>query len=118
MQRIREVMIQPIKDEKGKLNHKLIDQQIKIWEKVENRVKGVTPQALNISQKSVNVNLNKNEAVEARRVPLSNDLDAIDAQIRELEGGGENITPLSLEESRAEETEVLEINNNPSDTRE
>lgn len=104
MQKMREVLVEPIRDKKGNLNHKLIDQQIRIFEKVENRVKGVTPKALNINQKSVNLNVNKNQ--DLGPAPSVDDLHSIEEEIRLLEGGAPEENPLVLGEKTTKLQEI------------
>lgn len=104
MRRMREVLALEIKDSKGKINHKLIEQQMKIWERVEARVRGAIPQALNINQKSVNLNMNQNSN-SPTRISNSSDLAAIEAEIAMLEG---KEPPLQIEEEKSEDLQSTE----------
>lgn len=62
------------------LDHTLINQKIKIWEKIENRVKGIAPQTLHIQQTSKNYNYNENLQLDSSR-----DVKELDAEIKKLE---------------------------------
>lgn len=100
MGNIRDILSQPIRSGDGKLNHRLIDQQIKIWEKVESRVKGAIPQALNINQRSMNVNIN-----QTQKLSNPKDIKEIEAEIARLEG---KEVPKEIEVKSNENLEILE----------
>ena len=93
LREIREIMSMPLTKEDGKLDYSLMEKKIKIWEKTEARVRGAIPQALNIQQKSVNLNLNKDAP---RNITNDMSMEELDAQIRELEGK----EPEALEEPK------------------
>lgn len=61
------------------IDHKLIDQKIKIWEKAENRVLGVAPQRLQIESKSQNYNYNESASHKERSI------EELEAEISKLE---------------------------------
>lgn len=80
-----------------KLDYKLIEKKIKIWEKVENRVKGLAPQTLQIQQTSQNFNYNKSASSEARTV------EELEAEIKRLESkDSETIDVQAIESKKAE----------------
>ena len=82
MKQIRKIMTSEHEDENGKLDHKLINHKIKIWEKLEQRIQGAIPQALNVSQKSVNYNVNAPVNAE---IPVPTRIEDIDAELARIE---------------------------------
>lgn len=81
---VRNVLTLPAVDKKGKVDHRLVEQQIKIWQKIEERLKGTVAKSVNINQKNLNMNVG---ASPSRGSMLSNNLADLEAEIRELESG-------------------------------
>lgn len=80
--RLREVLALPILLDGKRVDHKLISLQVKIHELVENRVRGIAPQTLNINQKSLNMNVNQNSSLSA----IGDDEDLSRLSLEEING--------------------------------
>lgn len=78
--RIREVLQLPLKDRKtGKVDHKLINEMVKITMFLDNRVKGAVTQRYQIQQSNLNVNVNQ----EMREAPRT--MEEIEKELKQLD---------------------------------
>lgn len=77
--KMREVLMLPVRDNKGNPNTRLIAEWVKIVALLDNRVKGAVTQNFSIRQQSLNVNVNK----AASEAPRS--VEDIDAEMRKLD---------------------------------
>ena len=85
LNRMREIISLPLMDKKGQPNVHLIREMIKIFALADARVQGAVKQTIDINQKSLNVDMTLKEARKLSEGG-SNPVDALDAEIKRLEG--------------------------------
>jgi hypothetical protein len=88
----RKILKQPLKDKEGKFDHKLAALKEAITKNLEERRRGSITQKLQVDQKNLNLSITKDVT---QQPPLQ--MEAIDARLRELEGG--EAIAISYEES-------------------
>lgn len=104
----------PIDDVTGKLDSRLLEKQIAIFKMVDARLKGAVMQRLQVTQKSVNLNMNqdvdKNMAMSAAAqiTGIDDELSKIDMELKQLEQNDDDDfeTSFSVKEVDAEAVEV------------
>jgi hypothetical protein len=107
LNRMREIISLPLLDKKGQPNVHLIREMIKIFALADARVQGAVKQTIDINQKSLNVDMTLKEA-KGLAAGGSNPVDALDAEIKRLEGELSTLPEKSqvIEVAESEEIEI------------
>lgn len=104
LQRMKNIMKQPLVDQEGKFDYRLAQIQISLFKDVSDRTRGASTQKVEMNSKSLSVSVTK-DITHSSPIQIPDDLDR---QLLELEAQTSNeVRTLSYEEKEVKEADII-----------